>query len=446
MSILFFSGCSGYEPPSLKELPFKPVSYGNEVDDEASELFGGDGIYRIVVDIAEDLFDIDSSDGLDYTYTAGDLSSSASFVFYDNEDGDGEPQTIQGIGMRLRGAGSFYDEPKHSYTILFPGEDNRFYGLASIKLNSLYGDNSFMREKLACDFFHFAGIPSSRTAYARLYFFNEAEPDTPDYKGLYLIVEDVNQDFFESRFGLPVGNCYQNNGCELDRVPLNNWEYLSSPANPLPLLELVTNPDDVDCSDIIESTGILNTTPPGLFEETIQDYFCAYELFSAFAVNSLTGMIDAYWFNPRNFYLYNYYGRFMWIPLDLNSSFGVMWAGFDPVIADIYAFQPRNTQITRGERPLIDCFMQVPGFVDYYRKSHKYFIEHYFNEETLYPRIDELKVLILNAVLDDDMYQVVTEQDITDAIEADGSDPQGLKAFIRERKGFVWSEVENAYE
>jgi spore coat protein CotH len=439
--LFILAGCADYLSPSMDPVPFEPVRYQGSLTDEASALFGSDGVYRIEVDIAYDMFDTDNSNGVEYTWLASDFTSPATFTFYHDEYGETEPVVFHGIGMRMRGGWSFDNAPKKKYKIIFP-ENNEFYGLKRLNLNSNYGDNSFMREKLVYDLFNTAGIPSGRTAYTRLYFYDETEPDNYKYMGLYLLVEQVKSTFFKARFDSPAGNCYKNNGSELTRAPLNDWEYLSTPDNPQPTLEIMNNKDDFDPSDIVKFLDVLNNTPWEFFEQEIQEYCTVYEILSALAINSLTGLIDDYWYYAHNFFLYNYHGRFMWIPWDLDSSMGVDWGIIDMPNADIYAFLPRDSEWTTGRRPLIDRLMQVPSFVDYYRKCHNYYIEHYFNEENLYPRIDELTGLILDAALED-TYQKdgdpVTEADILDVIE------NVTKPYIQNRKEYVLTETGNAY-
>jgi hypothetical protein len=429
--IIFLYVCKPYEYPVMDPIPFSPVVYQGEIKDEAALLFRDqDEVYRIEVDVDEDSFDWDRSDGVDYTYVASDEVSPAVFAFYWNEGGSGNPVVIEGIGMRPRGGYSFDHAPKKKYKIIFPDERKLFLGLKRLNLNSNCWDDSMMREKLAYDLFNAVGVPSGRTAYTRLYI-NGA------YKGLYLIVEQVKNRFFETRFGDPVGNCYKDNGNELNWAPLTRDAYIASPTNTSPGLEILTNKDTFDFSDIVDFISVLNDTPDGSFEERIQDYFCVHGFLSALAINALIGTVDDYWYYAHNFFLYNYHGRFMWIPWDLDHSFGARVGGFEVETSDVYAFAPRNTDWSDGVRPLIDRILLVPSFRHYYQKCLKFYIEHYFNEASLYPRIEKIRTLIIDAALEDP-YQTITEQIMDNTIYAN-------KSYIVVRKNFVWEEVVNAY-
>jgi spore coat protein CotH len=435
--LIFLTGCSQYPAPTVKEIPFQPVKYQAGLTDDASVLFATDGVYRIEVDVAYDLFDWDNSNDVDYVYVASDHVSPAVFKFYWDEDGNGDPVTITGIGMRGRGGWSFENAEKKKYKICFPDERNEFFGLSRLNLNSNWGDNSMMREKLAYDFFNYAGVPSGRTAYTRLYVNNQ-------YFGLYLIVEQMNNTFIRTRFGNPVGNCYKDNWNELTACSPDVNDYLSSTANPLPSLQLMTNEEFPNIDDMVDFIDILNNTPDANFAERIEDYFLVYEFLSALSINALLGLIDDYWYYAHNFFLYNYYGRFMWVPWDLDHCFGAMWAGFEVEHSDIYAFAPRNTDWSEGERPLIDRILAVPEFCDYYRKCVKYYIENYFNEDNLYPRIEELKALIMEAAIEDPEMNL-SEALITEAIETNLAWVHAIKPYITARKAYAWAEVQDAY-
>jgi hypothetical protein len=127
---VFLYVCKPYEYPVMDPIPFSPVAYQGEIKDEAALLFRDqDKVYRIEVDVAEDLFDWDRSNGVDYTYVASDEVSPAVFTFYWNEEGSGTPVVIEGIGMRPRGGYSFDHSPKKKYKIIFPDERDLFFGL-----------------------------------------------------------------------------------------------------------------------------------------------------------------------------------------------------------------------------------------------------------------------------------------------------------------------------
>jgi hypothetical protein len=432
----------------MDPIPFVPVRYQHTLTDQAQALFSSNGVYRIEVDVADQLFDWTRADEINYTYLAKDGVSPATFRFYTDEYGTTAPLVITGIGMRPRGGYSFDQHSvnpnmKFKYKIAFP-ETDRFYGLNRINLNSNWGDSTLMREKLVYDLMNEAGVPSGRTTYARLYM-------NGNFMGLYLIVEQVGGQFFKARFD-SVGNAYKNNWSELDWASLNRIDYIQSVSNTSPGLEISTNSETFDPADIIHFIDVLNNTPDALFKEEIERHLCVHQFLSVLSINSLVGLIDDYWYYAHNFFLYNYYDRFMWVPWDNDSSFGAQWAGFTVEISDPFAFGPRNTQYSAGKRPLIDRVLQVPEYFDYFKKCLKYHIEKYFNEAYLFPKIDSIKALIRNAVLEDPHQtgQVppvfITDTDFTYAIETENQTwVHAIKPFITARSAYVLSLVNDAY-
>ncbi|RQV99670.1 hypothetical protein EH220_01110, partial [bacterium] len=90
--------------------------------------------------------------------------------------------------IRLRGESS-REYPKKSYKINFDA-DNRFGARDKINLISCWTDPSFIREHLSYDAYARAGLPASRTWFAR-FFVNGV------YFGLFLDVEQVDEHFLD---------------------------------------------------------------------------------------------------------------------------------------------------------------------------------------------------------------------------------------------------------
>ena len=101
------------------------------------------------------------------------------------------------IGVRFKGSSSYtYPGVKKSFkldiNVFVPGQE--VYGLDKLNLNNCFLDPSFAREKACYELCLAAGLPTERTNYAELYI-------NGSYWGLYLLVEQFDQEFIESRFG-----------------------------------------------------------------------------------------------------------------------------------------------------------------------------------------------------------------------------------------------------
>src|SRR5205814_1863505 len=115
---------------------------------------------------------------------------------------DGEQ--LHDVGLRMKGNSSYSSAEKTLHVPLkidfnrfSPGQ--HFHGLATLNLHNNAFDHSQMREHLAYQIFREAGLPASRTSYARVFLTIPGKYDHREI-GLYSIVEEVDRDFLKSRF------------------------------------------------------------------------------------------------------------------------------------------------------------------------------------------------------------------------------------------------------
>jgi spore coat protein CotH len=104
--------------------------------------------------------------------------------------------SVRDVAIRSRGYGS-RNGTKPGLEIEFDRyhDGQRFAGLRSMILDNHWQDPSMLRERISMLFYQRLGWPAPREAYARLWVNDE-------YVGLYSMVEDVNEEFLESHFGV----------------------------------------------------------------------------------------------------------------------------------------------------------------------------------------------------------------------------------------------------
>ncbi|MBU0984714.1 MAG: CotH kinase family protein, partial [candidate division Zixibacteria bacterium] len=150
------------------------------------------------------------------------------------------------IGVRFKGNSSYmsYNGLKKSFKLDIDEftTDQTVYGLDKLNLNNCFLDPSFVREKCAYELCEAVGLPTERTNYAAVYI-------NGTYWGLYLLIEQYDQEFIESRFGAgEEGNLWKGE-------PHGSLEYLgASEASYYPDYELKTNEDINDWSSLVELT------------------------------------------------------------------------------------------------------------------------------------------------------------------------------------------------
>ena len=319
---------------------------------------------------------------LDEANLSSDHEYPARFIFIHS----GEIDTVENVGFRLRGNTSRFSAKKSfkvSFNTFYGGR--KFKGVEKLNLNGEHNDPSIVRTKLSFDLYKKAGLPAPRTAHIELYINNE-------YKGLYMNVEHIDEEFAESRFGNKNGNLYK---CLYPAT----LEYLGS--NPdlykISAYDLVTNETENDYSDLAQFINILNNTPEGDLATELEPVFNVNAYLKHLALEVLTGHWDGYSFNKNNFYLYHntLTGKFEFIPYDIDNTFGIDWFGIDWAIRNIY------TWTASEPRPLTTRLLQNQVYRDRFSFYMNEILEEHFNSGDFFPEIDAIKAMITPSATND---------------------------------------------
>lgn len=297
-------------------------SHHKSADPDYDLLFPEDQVLRIDIKI----------NASDYQKMKNELSS---FVVNSNQEFTYIPATVQfngltwwNVGFRPKGNSSLANS-KNSYKIPFrlnfdkfedqyPEIDNqRFYGFSCMTFGNCWGDNSFMKEKIAADIFRKAGVPAAKTAFCRVYV------DTgsgPKYWGLYNMTEDPSDAMLKEYFGDDSGNCYKPEGTGADwTTPFNQNAFVKK-----------NNKKEADWSDVRNAHEALHASKnnPEEWRSNFDKYFDSTSFLRWLAVNTSIVNWDAYGQLAHNYYLYNNGGRIVWITWDHNLSMSQGFGGF----------------------------------------------------------------------------------------------------------------------
>ncbi|MEN8249890.1 MAG: CotH kinase family protein [Bacteroidota bacterium] len=324
------------------------------------------------------------------------------------------------VGIRLRGNTS-RSHPKKSFKLKFKefgGE--KFYDLKKFNLKAENNDPSMIRELMTLQTFRKANAPAARSHHAEVYINDE-------YMGLYLNVEQIDDEFVQARFFYDEGNLYK---C--------SWGATLTTENAIydnNLFELEINEDINDRSGLANFIQVLNNTPDADFEEAIESVFNVTSYLRVLAVEALTGHWDGYSFNQNNFYLYenNATGLIEFIPYDVDNTFGMDWVDRDWATRDVLDW-PKH-----GEpRPLTKRILGRERYFYLYKAKLDALLNGDFSEAYFYPVFDSFKSMLDNSVLRDtyfpltfgftytDFQSSYTEQVVDHA-------PYGLKPYVYTR-------------
>ena len=289
----------------------------------------------------------------------------ASFKFTTSQGSE----VIDEIGFRLRGNTS-RSADKKSFKVSFNSfkSNQKFYGLEKLNLNGEHNDPSIMRSKLCWDFCNQLELPSSRANHIELYV-NDA------YKGLYINVEHIDEEFIKLRMPNTGGNLFK---ClyPADLVYLGGdpVQYENLAPWGRQAYDLKTNTTENDYSRLAYFINVLNNTPTNDFKCAIEEIFDVDSYLKAIVMDVLTSNWDGPIINKNNFYLYHdpVLDKFTYIPFDLDNTLGIDFFGVDWAIRNIYNWDA----IAMEYRPLYKEIMKMPE----YRNRFSYYLENAIND------------------------------------------------------------------
>jgi hypothetical protein len=211
-------------------------------------------------------------------------------------------ETWEQVAVRLKGHRSMRKlDEKPSFKVQFDKYvKQRFLGLRSITLNGMVEDPTQVREALGYRLYREVGVPAPDTGYAQVTL--DGQP-----LGLYLLVESVDQEFLDRRFGDHKGDMYEGEyGCDLNPEDVAGMEREVGGADRRPLAALV---DDATAEDALRLIGGAGSS----FDRTALDYL---------AVSALIGDFDGY----RHSHNYRIYRdpevkRWFFIPWGIDRAF-----------------------------------------------------------------------------------------------------------------------------
>jgi spore coat protein H len=367
-----------------------------------------------------------------------DHSYPATFV-YDNID------TLAEVGVRMKGNTS-RNSRKLSFKIDMDEFKNQNYqGLKTFNLNGNHNDPSMCREVLSTNVMSVAGNVSLRANPVQLYL-------NGNLRGIYTNAEQVNKKFLDSRFGENSGNLYKCSWpAELNWLGSDPQLY-KNVINPSPLneraYELKTNESADDYSDLVHLLNVINNTPSAQFEQAIDSVFDVYAYLKVLAAEVLIGHWDNYFYNKNNYYLYHHQGtgKFIYMPYDMDNTFGVQWGVSDIDQRNINAWG----NLQQSKAPLTYKILAVPGYKLQYETYISELCDSAFGETRLFALMDSLKAKLAPAVAADPFFTGADTSDygytITDWQNSftqaiDDHATFGLKPYVSNRRSSALQQI-----
>jgi len=381
------------------------------------------------------------SDSLAWILNDENLESNALFhadFFFDNGS---FIDTVYDVGFRLRGNTS-RNADKKSFKIDFNHFESgrKFYGLEKMNLNGQHNDPSISRAKICSDIAYQMDIPTLRTNHVRLFINNE-------FRGVYLNVEHIDEEYIGERFYHETGNLYKclypadlnYKGNDPDLYKEVFWGRRAYTQKNNKVVEKY--------DDLAQFIDIINNSSDENFQCELESIFNADSYLKFIVFDILTGNWDGPIYNKNNFYLYydDLKNRFEYIPFDLDNTIGIDWLNRDWGDRNIYEWSQGGEN-----RPLYERIMENENLRNRFTYYMEEALQTVFTEDNLYPYLDEMKSKILPFVEEDVFYSQdygFSMEDFQESFEF-GDLPYyqtdyNLKAFIDTRRNEALNQLEN---
>jgi hypothetical protein len=336
------------------------------------------------------------------------------------------------VGLRFKGNSSAsVRTDRKSFKIDFDRfeKGGNFHGVRKLNFHNGFKDPTMMRESLAYALFRSAGLPASRTAFARV-FVTVPGLFQDRYLGLYSVVEQVDSDFLRDRFDDPGGTLWKGEG-------LSDLTYLGEDPDLYENYHMKTNRRRGDYSPLIALTRFLSKASEGELKKELPSLFEVEKFLAFLAANTLLSNLDSYLGTGHNYYLYHQpsTGKFTFIPWDLNEAYGNFKMGSTADMENLSLSEPFSSDKILARRVL-----SVPTWMKKYKALLREMTVKFFSVRSQDLETGRLRKLIAESVEQDREKEYSTE-DFFANIEREvrlrgphgfGGTP-GLKSFVRNR-------------
>lgn len=327
----------------------------------------------------------------------------------------------------------------------FPGR--KLAGSSKLNLHNLEADPSYMNDVIAYQLYRDCGVPAPRTTYARVYM---TIPDTLDnkYLGLYLMVENVDDNFARHWYGTKKGEIMK---------PVTNqlFEYLGDDwtVRYKRTFDPKTSLSIVEKKYLIEICKFVSQAPDEEFHEKLWSYFDLDNFARYFAVTVFISEIDGI-MGPRiqNFYFFmdpkTY--RLSIIPWDYDHSFGNAWQKLS--VEEVNQLSIKKPWIE--DNYFLERLFKDEKFNELYRHYLQEFSKSQFQPERIISQVRELTPIIRPSVAKESPERLASF-DFTTGWNIKENDPQDsastkypvpLRAFIKPRYESVSNQLAGTEE
>ncbi len=326
------------------------------------------------------------------------LASAMGIEFkYVHADLEFEGQRVQDVAVRYKGNGTFMESRgslKRSLKVSLSeyNKTAKVAGISKLNLHNNVTDASWMNEVMSFRLHRDAGVPSPRSAYARVFVTVPGKHDRK-YFGLYSLVEDVDKSLLDENFHTKKGAVFKPVTPALFADLGDDWAKYKQTYDPK------TELSPKESGRVMEFCRLVANADDAEFAARLGDYIDLDEFARFMAVMVFLSDLDGILDPGQNFYLYLHpkTQKFEFIPWDQDHSFG--------------QFGMRGTQEQRehlsihhpwqGENRFLDRVFKASAFKTRYLAKLDEFSKTIFKPERFAREVDEIAAAIRPAVAEE---------------------------------------------
>ena len=323
------------------------------------------------------------------------LASAAGIEFkYVHADLEFEGQNFKDVAVRYKGNGTFMQSRgslKRSLKVDFNKfvKGQKLAGISKLNFHNNVTDASWMNEVLSHRLFRDAGVPASRTAYARVYV-TVAGKFNKKYFGLYSLVEDVDNNFAEENFATKKGAIFKPVTPNPFAALGDDWKNYNQTYDPK------TDLTPEQKQRVIGFCKLVTTAGDAEFADQVGDYLDLEEFARFMAVTVWLSTMDSILGPGQNYYVFldPKTRKFQFMPWDLDHSFGQFgMMGSQEQRENLSIHRP-----WRGENKFLERVFKVEAFKKLYLARLDEFNNTIFKPERFHNQVDEIAAAIRPAV------------------------------------------------
>ena len=334
--------------------------------------------------------------------------------------------TFQDVAVRYKGNGSYLratragsDKISLKVDLNKHVKGQKLAGLTTINFQNNITDAGWMNEVLAYRLYRDAGALAPRTTYAQVYLAVEGERER--YLGLFSVSENVDENFFEERFGTRKGAILKPSTQDLFTDWGPDWSAYDQSYDPK------TDLTDAQKQRIIALGRLVSSASDADFAAAIGDYVDLDDFARYFAVLVWLANHDSLLQNGQNFYTYLHpdTNRMHFIAWDQDFSFGNTRNNSGLSIYSAWS----------GNNRFLSRLYNLDAFRSKYLARMAEFSERLFVTDRFMQQVSEIGPAIRSSV-------ALEGAEWVDGFERIATGRSGIVPYVSSRAAFVKAELE----